>query len=247
MNIKQNICLNYHDFSGNANRVHQETNYTIEFDIFKKQLNKLSGLPNIPFSGLLSGIQNFELSYCLTFDDGYKSSLYVAEELAKRSLKGTFFIIRNKSASDLNYLNSTDIRAIRSMGHEIASHSCSHIHLNRLSREKLIYELVASKSFLEDILSEKVNSISFPGGHFSSRVMRASSEAGYLLKKTCISGVNHIPVEEGLVKSINIKKSVNDNQFTEIINLSTRYFLKVKLRQVILTIPKYIESRIQFG
>src|SRR5665647_949679 len=97
MKKDKNLCLNYHDFSGTKAETSETSKYTVKFNSFKKQLDLLKEFNNIPLNNLLKKQPNSEFSYCLTFDDGYKSNLYVAEELAKRNLRGTFFIIKNQA------------------------------------------------------------------------------------------------------------------------------------------------------
>jgi len=239
-----NLCLNYHDFSGTDASSSTNSKYTIDFGLFKKQLDLLSDFSNVSLTSLLSIKKSTEFSYCLTFDDGYKSSLYIAEELAKRNLKGTFFIIKNESISNAKYLTINDIKEIDRLGMEIGSHSCSHRHMNRLKKTEMIRELHESKIFLEDILSKPVSSIAFPGGHFGSREITASINEGYLLNRTCITGLNHLPLQKGIVKCVTITNQIGLKTYKDILNLSSFFFAKIKIRELALSIPKYIESKL---
>lgn len=240
-NKNYNLCLNYHDFSGTKAESFVKSKYTVPFESFKKQLDLLCSLKNVTLSNLLYPTEGF--TYSLTFDDGYKSILYIAEELAKRYIKGTFFIIKNKSINDNKYLDTKEIKELDSLGMEIGSHSCTHRHLNRLSEKEMLSEIHDSKLFLEDILSKPINSIAFPGGHFGKREINACLAEGYLLNRTVITGLNRFPLEMGIVKCITITDKVDINTFKKILNLSPLFFTKVKLRELALSLPKYIESR----
>lgn len=239
MNNDFNLCLNYHDFSGTNANTHKDSKYTLNFGSFKDQLNLLMHLQNLPVSVLT---REFKASFSLTFDDGLKSNLYIAQELAKRNLIGTFYIIKNKSELNSDYLNINDIKAMNNMGMEFGSHSCSHRHLNRLSTQELIKELRDSKSFIEDIISKPIHSIAYPGGHFGRREIKISKQEGYFLNRTCISGLNYHPIKNGIIKCISITNDFGLNDFSQIVNLSPYFFARNKLRQLILTFPKYLES-----
>lgn len=244
---KINICFNYHDFSGTKVPSYDNSKYTIDFNSFKNHLEILTEIKNVPLNYLKESSVLEGMTYCLTFDDGHKSHLYIAEELAKRGLCGTFFIIRNRSVRDKNYLNASDVREISSMGMEIGSHSCTHRHLNRLKASSLVSELYDSKSYLEDIISKKVISIAFPGGHFGRREIEFAGKAGYLLMRTCIYGTNRKPLSGGLIKSNNITVGISEEIFRSILNISMLFFAKEHFRQAFLVLPKYLESMVHGG
>lgn len=238
----KNLCLNYHDFSGTKSKTYTKSKYTVSFDVFLQQLNILSKYQNIPLLDLLSDEPVSGLSYSLTFDDGLKSNLYVAEELAKRNLKGTFFVIKNESLGNSRFLDVNDIKEIDKLGMEIGSHSCSHQHMNRLNYRELVNELNDSKCFLEDTLSKGIASFAYPGGHFGTREIKASLNAGYLINRTCITGLNSHPLQKGIVKCITITEKTDLNTFKNILNLSPLFFARKKIRELALVMPKYIES-----
>lgn len=237
----KNICLNYHAFSGSKAFDHIISKYTVDFDLFKEHLNLLQKKQNVGLPELLSK-NNSEFTYSLTFDDGYKSHLYVAEELAKRKLKGTFYIITNETLTNSHYLNVADLKELDSLGMEIGSHTCSHRHVNRLSNEEMVMELHDSKSFLEDILSKPISSISYPGGHFSSREVNQAIIEGYKIQRTCITGLNRPPLNTQIIKCFNIKDFVNVDYMDQLIELNTSLRMFIKMREIGLIIPKYINS-----
>jgi len=239
-----NLCLNYHDFSGTRAKNSVDSKYTVDFASFRKQLDLLSDLNNIALSSLVVEGRHTGFSYSLSFDDGYKSCLDVAEELAKRHLKGSFFIVKNYSVSNPNYLSPDDIREIDKMGMEIGSHSCTHRHMNRLKKEDMVRELHESKIFLEDILSRPVNSIAFPGGQCGAREINAALNEGYSINRTTITGLNYFPLHKGVVKCVTVTSKINSNTYSSILNLSPVFFTRIKMRELALSLPKYIESKI---
>jgi peptidoglycan/xylan/chitin deacetylase (PgdA/CDA1 family) len=239
------INLNYHDFSGTAFPNYSRSVYTLNFSLFLKQLNELTFLNNVPLIKILDDIPE-RLSYSLTFDDGKKSNLYIAEELARREISGTFFIISNRCQSR-GYLSKSDILELRKLGMEIGSHSCTHRHLSRLPQEEMMRELQDSKHFLEDIISQPVYCIAYPGGHCGKREFDAALESGYRINRTCIIGINVLPLNKKYVKNINIKSDTPFTDFMKIINLNDYWFLKMKIREQLLALPKLIHSKFYFN
>jgi hypothetical protein len=114
----------------------------------------------------------------LTFDDGGKSALHAAEQLAARGWRGHFFIVTAR-IGDQTFLTSSDIRALRAEGHVIGSHSHTHPDIFRgLSRERMLCEWRTSCDILSQLLGEPCESASVPGGDISRAVFASAGEAG---------------------------------------------------------------------
>lgn len=117
--------------------------------------------------------------WLITFDDGGSSALAVAEELARRSWLGHFFIA-TEVVGRPGFLDWDGVRAVAGMGHLIGSHSCSHPdRMADLSWEQLLDEWTRSAAVLADELGEPVRTASVPGGLYSDSVGRAAAAAGY--------------------------------------------------------------------
>ncbi len=124
----------------------------------------------------------------LTFDDGFQSNLTIAAaELAKHSMKATFFIttghLVGKAECDVYgnnpKLTADEIAELASLGHEIGSHSVTHRDLTLLSDDELQRELTESKAQLEEIIKREITLLSFPYGLWNRRVLKAAQAAGY--------------------------------------------------------------------
>lgn len=115
----------------------------------------------------------------LSFDDGGVSSLtIIAAELERRGWMGHFFITTDYIGKP-GFLSANQIRQLRSMGHLIGSHSCSHPHpMSSCDWDSLIREWSGSVERLKGILEEPVATASIPGGAYSKVVARAAAEAG---------------------------------------------------------------------
>jgi peptidoglycan/xylan/chitin deacetylase (PgdA/CDA1 family) len=110
----------------------------------------------------------------LTFDDGYRDILSIAPMLEALSIPATFFVPTawvgqsndwdRRAFTTRQHLSWGELRELIRMGHEIASHSCEHIRLTRLSRLEAIREMADSKAELQDRLGQQVHAIAYPFG-----------------------------------------------------------------------------------
>jgi peptidoglycan/xylan/chitin deacetylase (PgdA/CDA1 family) len=116
-----------------------------------------------------------------TFDDGGSSSCRIASELERYGWFGDFFVTTDRIGSP-GFLDAGQIRDLRTRGHRIGTHSCSHpARMSSCSLEQLDAEWRDSSQRLAEILGEPVTSGSVPGGYYSSRVAEAASRAGLRL------------------------------------------------------------------
>jgi len=85
------------------------------------------------------------------FSDGFKSQFTNAKPiLDKYGFKATFDVICNYVDKKDGYMNWKDIKTLRDEGHDIGSHSMSHVRLTDLSKKSIEYEVGKSKKCLED-------------------------------------------------------------------------------------------------
>jgi len=118
-------------------------------------------------------------SIILTFDDGGKSFMYIAEQLDKYNLKGHFFITTGLIGERL-FVNRQNIIELHKNGHIIGSHSHTHPNIfYSLSYETMVEEWKTSKSVLENIISDKVICCSIPGGDANTNSYLSAAECGY--------------------------------------------------------------------
>lgn len=106
-----------------------------------------------------------EKKYCLlTFDDGHKSSLLAAEILKDNNYVGYFYVVKDYSLRNSNYLSEDDIRYISSLGHKIGVHGKDHKHWTSKEPSVLISELKETKEWIEMLTDEKCQTCSAVGG-----------------------------------------------------------------------------------
>lgn len=115
----------------------------------------------------------------LTFDDGELGAYrYVADELEQHNWRGHFFITTDWIGRR-GFLDRQQIRELRSRGHVVGSHSCSHpARMSHVSWDELMREWLESCAILSDILGEPVRVASVPDGYYSRNVGKTAAAAG---------------------------------------------------------------------
>lgn len=115
----------------------------------------------------------------LTFDDGGKSAMLIADYLEKYDLQGHFFITTSL-IGDIYFLKEREIIELHARGHIIGSHSHSHPNVfNSLSFQDMVKEWSHSKSILENILKSNINACSIPGGDANKDSYYSAIDCGY--------------------------------------------------------------------
>jgi peptidoglycan/xylan/chitin deacetylase (PgdA/CDA1 family) len=121
----------------------------------------------------------------ITFDDGGRSALYIAEALSERGWVGHFFIVTDRVGST-GFLRAREIRVIRELGHVVGSHSHTHPDIFRdQPLGKMLSEWYVSADFLTQLLGERCLAASVPGGHISPVVLRSAALSGFKFLFTC--------------------------------------------------------------
>lgn len=125
----------------------------------------------------------------ITFDDGYVDNIAACEELQKRGMHATWFVVTGSIGESPNWpaegrppgrlLNAMELREMQACGMEIGSHTVNHIRLTDVSDARLASELSGSKAALEDLLAMPVGSFAYPYGAWDARCAHAVEQAGY--------------------------------------------------------------------
>lgn len=134
-------------------------------------------------------------TFHVTFDDAFRSLLPALPLLERHGITATFFacsgyadlggaplVVSELSAqpeAELATLGWDELRGLTDRGHEVASHTVSHLHLPRLSDQELDRELRESRRRLEDELRRPCRWLAYPFGDEDGRVRAAAARAGY--------------------------------------------------------------------
>ena len=136
--------------------------------------------------------------FVLTFDDGARNNYDLAYPLLNElGLTATFFVPTDyigkrsgwsKHRAPFDVMSQEQIERLCSAGFEIGSHGCRHRRLTSLSDSELAAEATKSKSVLERITGESVQSFAYPYGCFNQRVVERIAAAGYRCACSTIKG-----------------------------------------------------------
>ena len=135
-------------------------------------------------------------SVAITFDDGYADNFAAFEELEKRRMVASWFVLSDFVGSTSTWdrpallpkplLTADQLQEMDAAGMEIGSHGSSHRDLTRLDDSELNAEIAMSKVVLEGIVGRTVRSFAYPYGRYDDRVVEAVRRAGY--ESACTTG-----------------------------------------------------------
>ena len=87
----------------------------------------------------------------LNFDDGRKTQFTEAKPiLDKYGFKASFYVVCNYIRNKPGYMNWKEVNQLNREGNDIGSHSMNHVHLDKLSKKNVKFEVGQSKKCLED-------------------------------------------------------------------------------------------------
>ena len=116
---------------------------------------------------------------CITFDDGCETDLLAAAPVLQQAgLNATFFITCGRLGTS-GYLSPAQLKELSRQGFEIGCHSMTHRYLNDLDERGLRHEIIDAKSQLEQVIGQRVDHFSCPGGRCDQRVVTVARAAGY--------------------------------------------------------------------
>jgi peptidoglycan/xylan/chitin deacetylase (PgdA/CDA1 family) len=163
------------------------------------------------------------MNIALTFDDGYREQLVIARYLARRGIKATFFVITGlREFMGRELLGPSEIKEIASMGHEIGSHTVTHIDMTRAPEDVMYRELVESKRYLSELLNDEVASFAYPYGPHSEAAARLARQVYRVVRTTYVGPAKNYKLldEHGCVVAFNLRLS-NIYEVLRLKNLNT--------------------------
>lgn len=162
----------------------------------------------------------------ITFDDGHRSNLKAAEILAEHNMRACFYVVKDYSTCNPNYLNASEIRTISQMGHAIGIHGKYHNWWTRYSDEQLVSDLRETKYWIEDITGIGVNTCSAVGGKIDKRVINCLRTNLPELKYIRTSKWGYNNGDSTLLNSIGITTNLSLQDFKKILILDQFYYNK---------------------
>jgi peptidoglycan/xylan/chitin deacetylase (PgdA/CDA1 family) len=118
-------------------------------------------------------------SVAITFDDGCETDLTAAAPILKENGWNATFYVTAGFVGKPGYLSSGQLRQLHALGFEIGCHSMTHAYLDDLDHSALRREIFDAGKMLEDMIGEKIEHFSCPGGRYDDRTSNLAREAGY--------------------------------------------------------------------
>jgi peptidoglycan/xylan/chitin deacetylase (PgdA/CDA1 family) len=129
----------------------------------------------------------------ITLDDGYRDLYTTAFPiLAAHRFKAVAYIV-SSFVGQSRYVTREQVVEMDRGGIEIASHTVDHANLARSSYGSIMFQLVQSKRWLEDLVGHPVVDFAYPSGQFNSQVVAALKVAGYDTAVTEQTSTVHTP------------------------------------------------------
>ncbi|KAL1759578.1 carbohydrate esterase family 4 protein [Schizophyllum commune] len=152
----------------------------ISWAILSSALALLAVASPVPESDLQPRARAHVYSHCtvpdtvaLTFDDGPYDYIYdISGKLLEKGAKGTFFFNGN---------NFARIRYVYESGHQVASHTWSHPHLNQLSWDQVHDEMWRVEQALQRIVGVTPAFMRPPYGEYNDNVREVARARGQSL------------------------------------------------------------------
>lgn len=126
----------------------------------------------------------------ISVDDGHPTDLRTADLLDKYGLAATFYIAGRNPERPV--MAAAQIREI-SQRFEVGGHTMNHVPLRFLPREKAWLEINEGKTWLENVLGQRVISFCYPRGKFNARTAALVKQAGFVGARTCLLNLSEFP------------------------------------------------------
>lgn len=203
--------------------------YYVPIDAFREQVRLIKRLQMRSAELKPDG----EVSKCarvlITFDDGHKSNLEAARILKEHNLKGYFFIVKDYSLHDRDYLTESQIKEIGDMGHVLAVHGKDHGWWTMKSDEQLVSELTETRLWLEKITGKPVDACAPPGGVIDERVFECIERRMPEFRYIRTVEVGMAAAGERILKTVPIHTGTGLWQFGKILTLNRPFYSYLRM------------------
>ena len=113
-----------------------------------------------------------------SWDDGNKLDFKLLSLLEKYNLCGTFYFCKSTTEFDNNMIKDIFLK------YEVGAHTLTHPKLTEISKNRAIEEIRKSKSWLEDIIGEKVSMFCYPYGIYDEQLKKEVEKIGFAGART---------------------------------------------------------------
>lgn len=195
---KHSVILNYHGISeaDPGSTTANPLDLTVSLERFRSQIAYLRRRHHVIslrefLAANAEGRQLPDYSVVLTFDDGYRNFLRVAQLLLDHNLPATVFLVTNlirqgdegdgpESMQEDEHLSWSEVQFLDQ--HDIfdfGSHTCSHQSLTNLAPDAIDSELRASLNEIQGKVKNVISALAYPNGAYSRLSIEKVAAAGY--------------------------------------------------------------------
>jgi peptidoglycan/xylan/chitin deacetylase (PgdA/CDA1 family) len=133
------------------------------------------------------GCPDEPLGYALAFDDGLRSILHVFDAMTRFGATATVFVVTDRVGKDNTWpgqptwvprerlLDWKELSDLSRLGFHIGAHSASHARLDRLTSDRLSFELQSAQACVEDRIGRPCRLLAHPYGTTSAAVRRIAA------------------------------------------------------------------------
>lgn len=146
------------------------------------------------------------MAVTISFDDGHAFDRRVVAAFNAWGLKATFNLNSGRlgragrpadEVGDRPFLDASEVADLY-RGHEVAAHTVTHPHLDRLTDERILAEVLEDRRALEELIGKPVRGMAYPYGAYDGRVIEVLREAGMAYARTCENAECCFPPPEPL-------------------------------------------------
>lgn len=158
----------------------EEKPYAISEETFREHLDFIKTSKIEISVSLNNETESSKKQVMITFDDGHKSFFDIAFPILKEyKVPAIFFITPELMNSRKDFCSWEQLKEMSENGMTIGSHGLTHQFLENMNESDATYELKESKRLIEENVSNKVDTVSFPGGRYSMKTIKIAESLGY--------------------------------------------------------------------
>lgn len=179
---RRTVFLMYHELEEPGRPLYQTEpgylRYVLRSSDFRAQMQsiKSQGWRGVSVSEALS---HQPQNVSVTFDDGSETDFICAAPILQELGFGATFYVTTGFIGKSGHLNPSQLRELCSLGFEIGCHSMTHPYLTDLDEKGVHREVAEAKSQLEQLVGNRVEHFSCPGGRHNQRISEVARRAGY--------------------------------------------------------------------
>lgn len=156
----------------------------------------------------------------ITLDDAYKDNQKILATLKKNKQHVTINAITGFTHKS-NHLSLAEMKTLKASGRvDFASHTVDHLDLSTLTTAQQRQELVNSKKWLDNQLSQTTQVLCYPSGRANHTTHRLAKQAGYRLALTTNEGFATLSEGRYNLSRLRISPGISIATFADLIQVS---------------------------